>query len=175
MTEMTQEQQERLSHLVRTGRPLERDNGDALASTIDATQERISADDFSPAEIRTEASFDLSTPHGQRQWIRAQNEVHTDLIDRGEFSATITDWVCWQKEVTRMNGEIEQNAWVMCLFTDDGKTISTASALTVKQWSHIAKALRSNRLSLPLTCRFKPNDSKIKGGNPWYSVIAEGD
>jgi hypothetical protein len=155
--------------------PKEQRNGDTLADIAEATEQRISEMDFSPAEIRKEASFDMDTTQGQILWIKAQNEMHADLVDRGEFYATITDWVCWQKDVVRQNGEIEQNAWVACWFTDDGKSLSTASALTVNQWAAIVRSLRKGKLALPLTCRFTPNKKPGTNKTPWYSIVPKGE
>ena len=143
----------------------------SLDGVIDSTEAGLSARDFSPAELRVECSFDLNTTHGQVKLIEAQNGKHGDLIGAGEFIATITDWACWQKGVIRMDGQIQEMAWVACWWTRERGTISTASLLTVKQWANIARALRSGRLSLPMQFIFVPNASKIKGGNPWYSIV----
>jgi hypothetical protein len=142
-----------------------------LDKVIEATETAVEADDFSPEEIEYRASFDLSTERGRLLFVHAENAVHTDLMDLGEFQARVCEWVCWRKDVQRMDGVLEQDAWVCCLFLEDGRTISTASKHTVRQWANIVRVYDKTDDLKKLTLRFVPNKSKIKGGNPWYGII----
>lgn len=144
---------------------------DRLNGIVEATESAITLRDFEPAKIQAAASFDLSAADGQRKWIQAQNGRHLDLIDLGESVQTVTDWVCWQKDVTRPSGEVEHDAWVCCMWLAGKGCVSFASALTIQQWAAFARAIRGGKIALPLKVAFVANPSKIKGGNPWYSIL----
>lgn len=149
---------------------IDRHESAVLDQTLEATESRISANDFEQAQTVRAASFDPSTPHGQDLLIDALNGVHDDLIDKPTFTAFVRDFACFQKDVVRSDGEVEHDAWVCVWWTIDGKSYSTASALTIKQWSNICKAKGKGPWPEGLEVIFSPNPSKRKGGSPWVSV-----
>lgn len=146
-----------------------------LDGVIEETEASLSLKDFEPASLVRAGSFDPTSKRGSDLWIIAMNAVHGDLVGRGKFEAEIVDWVCFQKDVIRPNGEYSQDAWVCVFFLVDGARLSTASLLTCKQWANVVKVKGKGPYNPPLRVVFAPNPSKIKGGNPWYSILPIGE
>jgi hypothetical protein len=143
----------------------------ALDKVIEATEQAMSLDDFRQEKLTARCSFDLSTPRGQQLWIEANNAEHLSLKKAAGMTWGVVDWIAWHKEVIRTDGTIDPNGLVVCLFCEDGSTISWASNTTSRQWAAWVRAKGDGPYSPPLLVRVVANESKDESKGPWFSLL----
>lgn len=142
-----------------------------LQEAIEATEANPALDEFSPAKVRSAASFTTDEPRGAAMFWIANNGKHEDLKDNKGKTLSVKDWLVWQKPVTRSDGSVDEKGMVTCLFLEDGRTVSWASPITNRQWANVIKAKGKGPFDPALRIKIVANPSNDKNKGDWYSIM----